>query len=344
MNQARRSPGLGRKQGLSAAARQRRGSGHQARTDAGGRSIRRNLGKPISTTNGKTHRLGPGNLPIGRSRGSGMLLAPISIRMRTNTLMLLLALFHAPALRAQAPQLAGIAHVAFRVDDLDRSRDFYRQLGYEQAFELSEAGKVAVAFIKINDRQFIELYPRSDNSQTIGYESTDISDVHDAYAERDLHPSEIEKARAGNLLFVIHDPEGQTIEFTEYAPASLHSLDRGNHIGRQRVSGRLIGVELPVRDVAAERAFYTEKLGFLSGSPSAPTLQLSGDSSSAIELEAATATVEPEIIFGVESEERTAKALRRRRLNVQQDHDEVSFSGSDGVRVVFRQTHATKKR
>jgi len=280
-----------------------------------------------------------------------MMLASKSVGMRTNAVLLLLALwlalFHAADLRAQAPHLAGIAHVAFRVADLEKSRDFYRKLGFEEAFDSSEAGKTTVAFIKINDRQFIELYPRSADSQTTGfmhicYESTDISDAHDAYAEHDLHPSEIKKAGAGNLLFVIHDPEGQPIEYTEYAPASLHSLDRGKHLGRQRVSQLLIGLLEPVRDAAAERAFYTEKLGFVSASPNGMTMQLSGDSSSAIEF--ATATVEPELIFRVENAKRTAKTLRRRGLTAEPGQDEVSLSDSDGVRVVFRQSYAAKKR
>src|SRR5262245_23071427 len=79
---------------------------------------------------------------------------------------------------AQSVGLIGIAHVALRVSDLEKSRAFYQKLGFEQAFEFSEAGKMTQSFIKINDRQFIELYPQSQGSQAIGlmhvcYESTD---------------------------------------------------------------------------------------------------------------------------------------------------------------------------
>src|SRR5215831_4485136 len=84
------------------------------------------------------------------------------------------------AAMAQSPDLMGIAHVALRVSDLEKSRAFYEKLGFEQAFEFSEAGKVTQSFIKINDRQFIELYPRSQESQAIGfmhvcYDSSDIA-------------------------------------------------------------------------------------------------------------------------------------------------------------------------
>jgi catechol 2,3-dioxygenase-like lactoylglutathione lyase family enzyme len=37
--------------------------------------------------------------------------------------------------------LAGIAHVAFRVTDVQKSRDFYRTLGFEQSFEFTDTGK-----------------------------------------------------------------------------------------------------------------------------------------------------------------------------------------------------------
>lgn len=73
-----------------------------------------------------------------------------------------------PALHAQVvspsavqkPAIVGIAHVAIRVADLQASREFYEKLGFAQAFEITKDGKVTEAFIKLNDRQYLELYPR----------------------------------------------------------------------------------------------------------------------------------------------------------------------------------------
>src|SRR5204862_3638171 len=82
--------------------------------------------------------------------------------MRLLTLRLLVAiLFAVPFVRAQqTPPLAGIAHIAIRVRSLDSSKDFYNKLGFEEAFHLTgKDGKVNEVFIKVNDRQFIELYP-----------------------------------------------------------------------------------------------------------------------------------------------------------------------------------------
>ena len=64
--------------------------------------------------------------------------------------------------------IIGIAHVAFRVSDLDREIVFFGKLGYEEAFTLTY-GKTTEAFIKINDHEFIELYPQTDRSQPLSW-------------------------------------------------------------------------------------------------------------------------------------------------------------------------------
>ena len=62
-----------------------------------------------------------------------------------------------------------IAHAAMRVSDLSRSREFYRKLGFEEAFVFEKNGLPTEVFLKVNDDQFIELYPRENNSQASGF-------------------------------------------------------------------------------------------------------------------------------------------------------------------------------
>jgi catechol 2,3-dioxygenase-like lactoylglutathione lyase family enzyme len=167
---------------------------------------------------------------------------------------------------ARAPALKGITHVAFRIRDLRASRTFFEKLGFEQAFTFEDAGRTTVAFIKINDRQFIELYPRTTESQPFGlmhvcFETDGIEALRKQYLERQLDPTPINKARAGNLLFSIHDPEGRQVEYLQYLPGSLHVEDRGKHLGPNRVSKELLRVVEAVRDAAAERTLYTSRLG-----------------------------------------------------------------------------------
>src|ERR1700719_829498 len=67
----------------------------------------------------------------------------------------------------QRPQVLGIAHVAIRVSDLRKTRAFYKEsLGYEEPFSVQDAtGNLAIAFVKINDNQYVELFPGEAKSQ-----------------------------------------------------------------------------------------------------------------------------------------------------------------------------------
>jgi catechol 2,3-dioxygenase-like lactoylglutathione lyase family enzyme len=169
-----------------------------------------------------------------------------------------------------SPNLAGIAHIALRVRDLDASIAFYQKLGFVKAFDLSRDGKVYEAFIKINDRQFIELYPVDAKNPQPGFlhvcfEANDIQSVHDFYVAQGLKPIDVRKAGAGNLLFTMPGPMtpqgAQNMEYTQYMPGSLHSKDFGQHLGADRIATKLTSVEIAAEDPAAANAFYTGKIG-----------------------------------------------------------------------------------
>jgi len=180
-----------------------------------------------------------------------------------------------------SPNLAGIAHVAIRVHDLDASVAFYQKLGFVRAFALSRDGAVYEAFIKINDRQFIELYPATpQNSQTgflhLCFEGKDLHSVHDYYVAHGLKPTDVKTAGAGNLLFSMPGPLSptgpQNMEYTQYMPGSLHSKDTGEHLGADRIATQLVSATVAVNDPAAATAFYLEKIGFTQKKSQAKTL------------------------------------------------------------------------
>jgi len=239
---------------------------------------------------------------------------------------------------AQPANQLGIAHVAFRVADLEAARGFYQRLGFEQFFEIKQGDRTTEAFLKINDRQFLELYPRSDPSQSLGlmhvcYESDDLEALHAAYVQRGLTVSDVRKAGAGNLLMTMKDPEGQTIEFTQYMPGSRHFEDRGKHIGANRVSQMLIGATTTARDVAAVRAFYIDKLGFreLAGS----ALRVPGDSRQELDIAASDSTMKAGMQFGVIDLKLTAGLLTGLGLQVRSGPTAVTVSDPDGNVISF---------
>src|SRR5262249_47184217 len=59
----------------------------------------------------------------------------------------------------ERPHIIRIAHMAYYVSDLNKARNYYEDfLGFEEAFRLKNPdGAEHLAFIKINDQQFIEL-------------------------------------------------------------------------------------------------------------------------------------------------------------------------------------------
>jgi len=184
--------------------------------------------------------------------------------------LLLLVLGIAAAIRLPAADplpLRGITHVAFRVSNLAKSRDYYgRVLGFGEPFEFRDGGRTTVAFMKVNDRQYIELYPglpagESTRFSHICLETPDIATLRRHLVNRGLHPTEIIKARAGNLLCAIKDPEGQMIEFLEYLPESLHRNAEGQALSPARIARRLVQAGVMARDEAASLAFYRDQLG-----------------------------------------------------------------------------------
>src|SRR6202040_2877985 len=106
------------------------------------------------------------------------------------------------------------------------------------------------SFIKINDRQFLELYPTTEKDPTPGFlhlcfEGNDLEAIHADYVSRGLTPKmNVRKAGAGNLLFTMDgplQPSGpQNIEYTQYQPGSMHSLDQGKHLGSDRIADKLV--------------------------------------------------------------------------------------------------------
>ncbi|HTQ59309.1 MAG TPA: VOC family protein [Candidatus Solibacter sp.] len=240
-----------------------------------------------------------------------------------------------------APELAGIAHVAFRVSDFQKSRDFYRTLGFEQAFEFGDPGKPPVSYIKINDRQFIELYGRTDASQPTGllhlcYEVTDIESLWNDYVKRGLNPPPSRKAHAGNLLFVLHAPDGQTLEYTQYLPGSLHFEDRGMHLGDHAISKHLVRAIIRANDLSAEHDFYTSKLGFQDvATGGVIRMCLPGNSGDEIELKSAASSMKPRLVFNVTNLARAAQELRNRSLTVARGAGSVSVTDPDGTVIMF---------
>jgi catechol 2,3-dioxygenase-like lactoylglutathione lyase family enzyme len=190
----------------------------------------------------------------------------------------------------------GIAHIAIRVKDIAASVAFYNKLGYQQAFAMTKGDVITQSFLKINDKQFIELYPITPGNPTqdkpeflhLCFEGVDLNAIHDAYVAEGLTPIAVRKAGAGNLLFTLKGPQQfrdpQNIEYTQYQPGSLHSNDVGLHLGPERIADKMTVVTLAMQYPAAARTFYVDKLGFTAIPTNPMLLNLPGTSGEQVEI------------------------------------------------------------
>ena len=190
--------------------------------------------------------------------------------------MLLLAAVSA----GQDLPITGLAHAGFLVSDLDKARQFYRGiLGYEEAFDLkNEQGQLLLTYFKINDDQFIEVFPGLVPNQDVrlthvALRTSDIAKLHKMLGGRGLAPGNINTGRDGNLNFSVKDPDGMRLEFVEYRPGSLHWKARGKFLSARRVSEHLQHVGVTVANLDAAMTFYRDKLGFQETWRGGPTGQ-----------------------------------------------------------------------
>jgi catechol 2,3-dioxygenase-like lactoylglutathione lyase family enzyme len=193
------------------------------------------------------------------------------------------------------PAMNGIAHIAVRVKDIAASVAFYHKLGFDQAFAniAKDGTTVTQSFIKLNDRQFIELYPVTDRDTQVEFlhlcfEGADLNAIHDYYVAEGLTPISVRTAGAGNLLFTMKGPQQfadpQNIEYTQYMPGSKHTVDFGQHLGPDRVGDKMTVVALAMQDPAAARTYYLTKLGFTPSKTNPARLELPGTPSEAVEI------------------------------------------------------------
>ncbi len=259
----------------------------------------------------------------------------------------------AVAIAQQAPPLAGIAHVALRVKDLAASIAFYQSLGFVQAFDLRKNDVPYESFIKINDHQFIELYPVTEKDPQpaflhLCFEGDDLEPVHDDYLSHGLTPNRGAQGRRRATcslrcpvrlqpIGLDSKPIPQNIEYTQYMPGSLHSKDFGLHLGSDRIGDRLFGVSLAMTDPEAARMFYINQLSFkpLPGEPM--TMHLPGNSGEEVDIVPAPLGQHARITFQTSSLGRSGRRLSHEHIKFSKTEGLLSLTDPDGNQILIRE-------
>jgi lactoylglutathione lyase len=137
--------------------------------------------------------------------------------------------------------IAGLAHVAIKVTDLDRSLDFYvGKLGFKEMLRLNkDDGSVWLVYLRITDDQYLEIFPGAENDRAPGWDANGMNHMCLAIDDINALLKEIEAAGIplllplklaldGNWQAWIEDPDGNRIELMQMDPNSLQlkAIDR----------------------------------------------------------------------------------------------------------------------
>lgn len=169
----------------------------------------------------------------------------------------------------ERPRILGVAHMAIYVTDLAKTRRFYESfLGFGEPFTLPASdGSVRIAFVKVNDHQYIEIFTEKDRGEGrlnhISFYTDDAGRMRDYLASKGVAvPASVGKGKTGNKNFNIHDPDGHTVEIVEYQPDSWTAREAGKFMPAARLSARIMHVGVLVGDLDKAAKFYGGILGF----------------------------------------------------------------------------------
>jgi lactoylglutathione lyase len=169
----------------------------------------------------------------------------------------------------QRPKILRIAHVAFYVSDLGRARWFYGSfLGFDEAFTVKGSdGTDHIAFIKVNDDQYVELFAeerRNDgNLSHIALATDDALLMRQYLISRGASVlDDVHKGKAGNYFFTVVDPAGHLIEIVQEAPGNWFAQNRGRFVPPGRIANRITHVTISARSAGDAMHFYKDILGF----------------------------------------------------------------------------------
>ena len=170
------------------------------------------------------------------------------------------------------PKILGVAHMAFYTSDFEKTLAFYKDfLGYEEPFrrlkQKDGSGGDRIAFIKINDYQYIELFnekPRAEERLNhISFYTDSAQGLYDYLKSKGVKvPDKVGKGQTGNLNYNVNDADGHVVEIVEYQPDSWTGQAKGQHVPATRISDHIMHVGVLVGAVQPAMDFYHGILGF----------------------------------------------------------------------------------
>jgi len=129
--------------------------------------------------------------------------------------------------QSRNPGVVQLNHVGVAVNDMDESLAFYTEaMGFDEAFRVTNnEGRVGLVYLRVSDTTFLELNPANENRPAglthFGIQVEGMESVKAMYQRRGASPSETRRGSTQAILSNIVDPQGVSIELSEYPPDSL---------------------------------------------------------------------------------------------------------------------------
>jgi catechol 2,3-dioxygenase-like lactoylglutathione lyase family enzyme len=166
------------------------------------------------------------------------------------------------------PHIVGLSHIALYVHDLEKSRAFYKDfLGFAEPYSLTNKdGSLHLTWIKINDRQTIELFPEkvpdTDRLYHIALETDDAEGMRLYLKSKGVAvPEKTGVGKIGNKNYFVIDPDGHTVEIVQYLPDGWTKREQGIFLPDSRISTRIPHLGIIVTNLNAALGFYGDILG-----------------------------------------------------------------------------------
>ena len=168
------------------------------------------------------------------------------------------------------PRITGISHVGYFVSDLPKALLFWHDfLGFDESYALpnSDGPGTRIAFVKLNDRQHIELFtdPPTEPHNMMSHLCFAVDDIEQTRLYLRSNGYDVKpvtgKTRAGDSAFEIKDPNGMLIEFVQTLPEGWEAKAAGKFLSDKRISPRIYHVGYMVGDAQKTMDFY-KMLGF----------------------------------------------------------------------------------
>jgi len=168
-----------------------------------------------------------------------------------------------------APEDTGhCAHGLLREQPSEDAGLLQNFLGFAEPYDLKNAdGATRVAFIKINDYQYLELFPEPPKNDGmlnhIAFYTDNVIQLRRYLISRGVQgPSNVSIGSTGDKSFTVKDSDGHTVEFVEYEANGWAMEHRGKDLPATRVSDHIMHIGFTVCALERSKDFYSNILGF----------------------------------------------------------------------------------